>query len=115
MQQWVFDPIGMATTTFSFERVQGNPSHATPHGQTAAYDYVPISPDLEKPLAPMAPAGASWSNARDTARYLMTQLPRGIAPDGRRVVSAENLTVTWQPQVCCAELSRKINNPAVLA
>jgi hypothetical protein len=30
---------------------------------------------------------------------LITQLNRGLAPDGKRVVTAENLTATWQPQV----------------
>lgn len=99
MQKRVFDPIGMASTTFSSERVRANPNHASPHGQTASSEYVPVSLDLEKPLEAVAPAGGSWSNVRDMARYLMTQLSRGVAPDGKRVVSAENLKVTWQPHV----------------
>jgi hypothetical protein len=32
-------------------------------------------------------------------RYLLTELAAGVAPDGERVVSEENLRVTWQPQV----------------
>jgi hypothetical protein len=32
-------------------------------------------------------------------RYLITELDRGIAPDGTRVVSEENLAETWVPQV----------------
>jgi CubicO group peptidase (beta-lactamase class C family) len=55
--------------------------------------------DLEKMLVPLAPAGASWSNVRDAARYLITQLNRGIGPDGKRVVFAGNLEETWKPQV----------------
>jgi CubicO group peptidase (beta-lactamase class C family) len=75
-------------------------NHATPHGHSAAYDYVPIPLELEeKPLVPFPPAGASWSNVRDLARYLITELRRGRAPDGTRVVSAENLQRTWEPQV----------------
>jgi CubicO group peptidase (beta-lactamase class C family) len=99
MQRRVLDPIGMTSTTFSFDRALANPNRATPHGQTVAGKYVPISPDLERPLVPFAPAGAAWSTARDVSRYLITQLNRGVAPDGKRVVSAENLTATWQPQV----------------
>jgi CubicO group peptidase (beta-lactamase class C family) len=99
MQRRVFDPIGMPSTTFSFEKVQANPNHATPHGQMADLHYVPISLQLEQPLQSVAPAGGSWSNVQDLAHYLITQLNAGVAPDGRRVVSADNLKVTWQPQV----------------
>ena len=33
------------------------------------------------------------------ARYVQTQLAGGVAPDGTRVVSAENLAATWAPRV----------------
>ncbi len=33
------------------------------------------------------------------ARYVQTELGKGVNPDGRRVVSAENLERTWQPSV----------------
>jgi CubicO group peptidase (beta-lactamase class C family) len=99
MQKRVFDPIGMTSTTFSFERARANPNRATPHGQNAAGEYLPISLDLEKPVTLIAPAGASWSTAADAARYLITQLNRGVAPSGKRVVSAENLEVTRQSHV----------------
>jgi CubicO group peptidase (beta-lactamase class C family) len=99
MQKRVFNPIGMTSTTFSFDRAIANPNRATPHGQTVAGQYLPISPDLERPLVPIAPAGAAWSTARDVSRYLIAQLNRGVAPHEKRVVSAENLTATWQPQV----------------
>jgi CubicO group peptidase (beta-lactamase class C family) len=99
MQSRVFGPIGMTSTTFSFDRALANSNRATPHGQTVAGEYRPISLDIEKRLTPIAPAGSSWSTGRDIARYLITQLNRGVAPDGKRVVSAENLKATWQPQV----------------
>jgi len=50
-------------------------------------------------LEPFAPAGAAWSNARDAAQYLITQLNKGVASNGARVVSAKNLIETWRPQV----------------
>jgi CubicO group peptidase (beta-lactamase class C family) len=99
MQRRVFDPIGMTSTTFSFATVQANPNHATPHGLTAGYQLLPLSLQLEQPLQAVAPAGGSWSNVQDLARYLITQLHLGVASDGKRVVSATNLKVTWQPQV----------------
>jgi CubicO group peptidase (beta-lactamase class C family) len=33
------------------------------------------------------------------ARFVMTELGQGVAPNGTRVVSAENLAETWQPAV----------------
>jgi hypothetical protein len=50
-------------------------------------------------LVPVAPSGALWSSASEMARYVQTELRNGINPDGRRVVSTENLERTWQPSV----------------
>ena len=60
---------------------------------------MPISLDLEETLTPVAPAGLVWSTANDMARYLITEMNKGIGPDGNRVVSAENLGETWTPQI----------------
>ncbi|HZA22257.1 MAG TPA: serine hydrolase, partial [Dehalococcoidia bacterium] len=102
MQRRVFDPIGMTSTTFSFDKVQANPNHATPHSRRVDNSLVALSLTLEETLTPVAPAGGSWSNVQDLARYLITQLNQGVAPDGKRVVSADNLKLTWQPQVQAA-------------
>ena len=99
MQRRVFDPAGMASTTFSLERVRSTANHATPHGLKPTYEYVPIALDLERPLESVAPAGGAWSNAEDMTRYLIAQLSQGISANGIRVVSANNLKVTWQPQI----------------
>ena len=50
------------------------------------------------PLASVAPAGAIATNVTSLARYAATQLAGGVAPDGTRVVSAENLAVMHAPQ-----------------
>jgi len=99
MQQRVFDPIGMENTTFSFEAAQAHPDRATPHGRTADLQFVPIPLSLEQTLEVVGPAGASWSTVEDLGRYLITQMSQGVAPDGERVISSENLIQTWQPQV----------------
>jgi CubicO group peptidase (beta-lactamase class C family) len=99
MMKRVFDPIGMTHTTFSFEHVAAVADHAIPHGRTANDQVRRIPLELEEMLSPIEPSGGEWSNIRDLSRYLLTQLRRGVAPSGRRVVSAENLERTWQPQV----------------
>jgi CubicO group peptidase (beta-lactamase class C family) len=99
MQQRVLNPIGMAASTFSFDKVEVSGDYAKPHGMELLGGYQPLTLDAERFLIPVAPAGALWSNASDMARYLITQLNQGVAPDGKRVVSAENLQVTRQPQV----------------
>lgn len=99
MEQRVFTPIGMSRTTFDIAAVERDPDHATPHGSTLAGAYEPIALALEGTLEPIAPAGAAWSTAADMARSLQTELARGVAPSGTRVVSEANLDQTWRPQV----------------
>lgn len=99
MQRRVFDPIGMTSTTYSFETAAARPDHATPYSRNLAGDSVALPLSMEALLRPAAPAGATWSTARDMARYLITQMNEGVTPDGRRVVSSANLRETWQPQV----------------
>lgn len=100
LQEYVLGPIGLEHTTLSFDDVVDRDRHGTPHRldlETGAY--VPLPLEVEALLGPIAPAGAHWSTADDMARYLITQLNVGVAPDGTRVVSEENLRTTWEPQV----------------
>ncbi len=100
LHEQVLGPIGMDRTTLSFEVVEERGEHAVPHSldlETGAY--VPIPLELERLLLPIAPAGAHWSTALDMARYLITQIGGGVAPDGTRVVSEDALRTTWEPQV----------------
>jgi CubicO group peptidase (beta-lactamase class C family) len=99
LQAQVLDPIGMNDTTISFDRVTERGNYATPHGYSISGERVPISLELEKLLTPIAPAGAHWSTASDMARYMITELNKGVSPEGERVISEENLLLTWQPQV----------------
>jgi len=99
MQERIFGPIGMTSSTFSLEEAQASPNHATPHSMTLAGEYVTIPLSREALVTPVAPAGSLWSNVLDMGRYLITELNEGVAPDGTPVVSAENLAITWEPQV----------------
>ena len=51
-----------------------------------------------------APAGSGLTSGTDMARFLITQMNGGVAPDGARVVSAANLVATHRPGVAAGEL-----------
>jgi len=96
----VFEPIGMTGTTLDFDAALAVENHAIPHSyDIETEDLIPIATDFERFAIPVAPAGAVWSNVEDMARYLMTDLHHGVAPDGTRVVSEENLAVTQSPEI----------------
>jgi CubicO group peptidase (beta-lactamase class C family) len=99
LQERVLEPIGMVDTTLSFEVVEASDNYAIPHAADFDLSYEPMPLVIEELLDPVAPAGAHWSTLDDMARYLITQLNQGVAPDGNTVVSAQNLGVTREPQV----------------
>ncbi len=104
MQKRVFDPMGMCGTTFSFGEAEATGNCASPNGRDLAFENRPIPMSEEQELLePLAPAGGAWSNVIDMGRYLIAELNEGVAPDGRRVVSAENLGKTWEPQVAISD------------
>lgn len=100
VQSRVFDPIGMANTTFDFDAATSNPNHALPFAYnpvTKVYAAVPL--DSERSVRVVAPAGGVWSNAADMARYLQTELSGGISPDGKRVISEATLHTTQKQEI----------------
>jgi CubicO group peptidase (beta-lactamase class C family) len=99
MQERVFDPIGMTHTTLSIAKVQAGDNYARPHGLDLTSHYQPLDLSAEKFVSSVLPAGGVWSTANDMSRLLVTELNQGIAPDGKRIVSVENLSKTWEPQV----------------
>ncbi len=100
MRERVLDPLGMTRSAFALDDVVASGDHAQPHGQDLAGAYRPASlEEDERYVNSVAPAGALWSSAAEMARYVRMELAGGVAPDGTRVVSAENLGATWQPQV----------------
>lgn len=100
MEARIFEPLGMSSTTFSFEEVLASDNVAQPYGLDLGFSFQPLPlEDEEFWLEPIAPAGAAWSTALDMASYMNMELNEGVAVDGTRIVSAENLAHTWQPQV----------------
>ncbi len=95
LRRRVFEPVGMSTATFSVEQVLANPNHASPHDYNL---YGEVSPTDFHEDGSITPAGGAYASALDLARFLMTQMNGGLSPEGRRVVSAENLAETHRPQ-----------------
>jgi len=103
MQERVFDPIGMSSATFSVVEAEASPNHATPHyitiNATLAETGFDVTPTHYMEASAHAPAGTVRCSALDVGRFLMTMLAGGVAPDGTRVVSTENLFETWTEQI----------------
>jgi CubicO group peptidase (beta-lactamase class C family) len=96
MRERVFGPSGMATAAIGADPRPLTDDYATPYtrnllGGNAALPFNSIDG--------LAPAGAGMLSATDMAHYLIVQLNRGIAADGRRIVSAANLQQLWEPHV----------------
>jgi CubicO group peptidase (beta-lactamase class C family) len=86
MQELVFDPLGMTSTTFDFARAQrGN--HAAPHGQDVDGKTVPASMELNHSTIPTRPDGGAWSNVNDMLRYVQMELDEGLLPSGERYIA----------------------------
>lgn len=104
MKANVFEPIGMKDTTLDFPTSPGAPpadheEHATGEAGRAAMPHalgidgslreVPLA--LERSVLPIRPAGGVWSTLRDMERYVLTELARGVTPEGVRVASEANV------------------------
>jgi len=98
MQKRILDPLEMTSSTFSIQNAVAGGNYATPY-YTGLAGFHTTSPEVEGVFTPIAPAGALWSTAEDMSKYLMMLLNHGIAANGRRVVSAENLEYLWEPRV----------------
>jgi CubicO group peptidase (beta-lactamase class C family) len=99
MQKRVFQPLGMARTTFDFDAAIRDDNHASPHAfdpATSVASAVPIG--FERFALPVAPSGAVWASIDDMGRYFAMHLREGQSVDGVRVVSAAELSETHTAQ-----------------
>jgi CubicO group peptidase (beta-lactamase class C family) len=92
----VVQPIGMMSSTFSVTEARSR--------EDFSYSYIlpnGIDPQLARSYDidedPLAPAGTLKANVLELAAYISTQINRGLAPNGNRIVSEENLIETWHP------------------
>jgi CubicO group peptidase (beta-lactamase class C family) len=104
MRAKVFGPLGMTSTTFDFKRaLRGD--HASPHaedidGRTAVSR---TALDFDLSFVPVRPAGGMWTSSRELSRYVQMELATGRLPDGRQLVSTDNLLARRAPQVSVGE------------
>jgi len=102
MQQKIFDPLGMKSTTFDYARaLAGN--HASPHGDDVDGKPAVASMAFNYSVVPARPAGGVWTSAGDLIRYVQLELALGKLPNGKQLVSAENLLARRAPQIALGE------------
>jgi len=102
MEKRVFAPLGMRLTTFDMARaLKGN--HASPHGDDIDGKPSVASMDFNYAVMPHRPAGGVWTSAHDLARYVQLEIARGKLPNGKQLVSEENLLMRRKPQVSMGE------------
>ncbi|MBU2917076.1 beta-lactamase family protein [Psychrosphaera sp. F3M07] len=94
MQQYIFDPLQMKHTTFSFAQALANDA-ASPHGLDLVGNTQLIpqttTTGFNHTVTPYRPAGAAWSTPSDMIKYVQNELSEGVAPNGKRLFSAESV------------------------
>jgi CubicO group peptidase (beta-lactamase class C family) len=102
MQTMVFDPLQMKATTFDYAKALAG-DHASPHGNDVDGKTAVASMDLNYAVVPARPAGAVWTSSADLIKYVQLEADRGKLPDGKKLVSEENLVMREKPQVMLGE------------
>ncbi len=98
MQEQVFDPLRMQSTTPDFARaLVGN--RAAGHAQDVDGRVVTASQGLNLAGVSTRPSGNHWSNVTDILRYLRMELARGLLPDGSRYIDEVALRMRAEPMV----------------
>jgi CubicO group peptidase (beta-lactamase class C family) len=102
MQEKIFNPLGMNSTTFDYARaLAGN--HASPHGDNVDGKPTVASMAFNYSIYTARPAGGEWTSAHDLARYVQNELSLGKLPNGTQMVSQENLLMRRKPQIMDGE------------
>jgi CubicO group peptidase (beta-lactamase class C family) len=103
MRTKVFGPLGMTHTTFDFARARKDPDVAQPHGEDVDGKVTRAGVTFNGAVIHVRPAGGVWTTVRDLDRYVRMELAKGRLPNGRRLVSEENLLARRAPQVLVSE------------
>lgn len=102
MQAEIFDPLGMKETTFSMSRALAA-DHASPHDLDIDAKPARSEEAFNYSVTPYRPAGGAWSSAHDMIKYVQDEITQGVLPDGRRLVSAQNVLQRRKPSVPIGE------------
>jgi CubicO group peptidase (beta-lactamase class C family) len=98
MQKLIFDPLGMADTSFDMKRAQ-RANHAVPHGIGADGKTTVTAMDLNYSLEVFRPAGGAWTSIHDMARFMQLEASAGKLPNGKQLIRAEQVLARRIPQV----------------
>ena len=90
MRTRVFEPLGMRETTFDMAKALGG-DHASPHSYDADGKTGVADMNFNYTVMPYRPAGGAWSSPHDLIRYVQNEIAEGQLPNGKRLVSRENL------------------------
>jgi CubicO group peptidase (beta-lactamase class C family) len=102
MQKKIFDPLGMRSTTFDYARVLAG-NHASPHGDDVDGKPTMANMAFNYSIVPARPAGGVWTSADDLIRYVLLELALGKLPNGKQLVSPDNLLERRAPQIALGE------------
>ena len=97
LREKVLDPIGMETAVIRVSDAENNPNYGKSYVMEDGDAVEAEREDFDGD--PLAPSGTLKANVIEMAAYISTQLQRGQAPNGERVVSEENLIETWEPDL----------------
>ncbi len=102
MQEKIFDPLAMKSTTFDYARaLAGN--HASPHGDDVDGKTRVANMAFNYSIVSARPAGGVWTSSHDLSQYVLDELDLGKLPNGTRLVSEENLLTRRAPQISLGE------------
>lgn len=98
MQELVFDPLGMRSTTFDFARALGA-NHASPHARDVEGKTALVDMAMDRIVVPNRPNGGAWSSVNDMLRYVRMELAKGRLADGSRYIGEAPLLARYEQQV----------------
>lgn len=90
MQEQVFSPLGMKSTTFNYARALAA-NHAEAHAPDIDGKPAHALMAINYAVIPLRPAGAAWSSIHDMLRYVSMELDEGLLPNHKRYIPAEPL------------------------
>jgi CubicO group peptidase (beta-lactamase class C family) len=102
MQARIFGPLGMRHTTFDAKKAQRS-DHAWPHDRNLQFEIEATGRDTAAWITPMNPGGGAWSTVHDLSQVLLMELAKGKTPEGKQVVSEQNLLARREPQARAGE------------
>ncbi len=90
MQETVFDPLGMTSTTFDYDAAMAG-NFANAHAPDVDGNPALAVFELNFSIISLRPAGAGWSNINDMLNYVAMELAEGKLPDRSDYISKETL------------------------